>query len=397
MAEAMLARFFDLFVSGAALISGTLVLGLLLGVLSTLFARTTPRKALRTLAAYDIGSGATKVLVAEVDSLGVIIGSPLYEAEKPMAFKADAQAHGGSLSKGIQELGLELVQALVAKARELGATEASGIATEVFRTAPNGRAFLDQISAKTGIAITILSQEYEARLGLATAEALIGTAGPYDAVWDSGGGSFQICARQEGIPSRSAPIASVPLRCFTGKLGTTPALERLLVQVQSRPFDLKSTPNPVTPEQAGRLVAVLASELAPAPMWLRHGTVAAIGGWNCIFAVTLRTLRQRLPDFVLGAAGEGHREGDVGAGGKGGAFTMDDARRALDAVVGATDEQLLPIAGTSADAEGPNLVVGKVALLVAVGTHLGLDRIVYRPATGGCAGLFALGEFKEMA
>ena len=30
---------FDLFVSGAALISGTLVLGLLLGVLSTLFAR----------------------------------------------------------------------------------------------------------------------------------------------------------------------------------------------------------------------------------------------------------------------------------------------------------------------------------------------------------------------
>jgi hypothetical protein len=146
----MLATFLDLFVSGAALISGTLVLGLLLGVLSTLFARTTPRQALRTLAAFDIGSGATKVLVAEVDSLGVIVGSPLYEAEKPMAYKADAQAHGGSLSEGIQGRGLELVQALVAKARELGATEASGIATEVFRTAPNGRAFLDQISAKTG-------------------------------------------------------------------------------------------------------------------------------------------------------------------------------------------------------------------------------------------------------
>ena len=47
-------------------------------------------------------------------------------------------------------------------------------------------------------------------------------------------------------------------------------------------------------------------------------------------------------------------------------------------------------------AEGPHLVVPKIALLVAVASHLGVERITYRRSIGGCAGLMALGDFVEL-
>jgi hypothetical protein len=101
----------------------------------------------------------------------------------------------------------------------------------------------------------------QARLGLATAEALGG--GPseaYAAAWDSGGASFQITGRQG--PS-SAPIASVAVRAFTATLGTGPAFERLLVQVQHRPYDVRATPNPVSATEAEALVRSPPAHLTP--------------------------------------------------------------------------------------------------------------------------------------
>ena len=115
-------------------------------------------------AAFDIGSGASKVLVADVDvSQGVVVGRPIYEIELPLAFKADAQqSKDGSLSDAITEKGLELIASLTETARKAGATEAHGVATEVFRSAPNGLAFLTAIQQRTGVAISILSQDREA-------------------------------------------------------------------------------------------------------------------------------------------------------------------------------------------------------------------------------------------
>ena len=39
----------------------------------------------------------------------------------------------------------------------------------------------------------------------------------------------------------------------------------------------------------------------------------------------------------------------------------------------------------------------KVALLVAVAARLSIKSITYRKATGGCAGLMALGDFRTLA
>ena len=80
-----------------------------------------------------------------------------------------------------------------------------------------------------------------------------------------------------------------------------------------------------------------------------------------------------------------------------GSLTLDEARRALRAACERRDDDadgfLRDMAGRNVGAESASFVVPKLALLVAVQAHLGIARVDFRPATGGCAGLMALGEF----
>ena len=360
-------------------------------------------------AAFDIGSGASKVLVCEVDvASGMLVGEPLFEAERPCAFKADAQASAdGALSADIRSKGDAIIAALVERAKREGATEACGIATEVFRTAPNGLSFLTELEAKYRVPISILSQADEARLGLATAEAH-GGADAAGAAWDSGGGSFQITARAPPPAAAAAssassaspppPVGVAALRTFVGKLGTGPAYERLVVAVRGRAYDASASAaarcNPVSEAEADGLVRALQRELPPPPAWLAGTEVVAIGAFNSIFAVTLRAKRL-LVDGGAAAAAVATTPGTEGARGNG-TLTLADARAALTAACGRSDAQLQAIAGHGADAEGPHLVVPKIALLVAVAEHARVARVRYRRSTGGCAGLMALGTFSKL-
>ena len=66
-------------------------------------------------AAFDIGSGYTKMLVADVRD-GAIVGRVLLETEVKLAYKVDAQqSPDGSLSEAIQAEGLECFRRLTAK------------------------------------------------------------------------------------------------------------------------------------------------------------------------------------------------------------------------------------------------------------------------------------------
>ena len=106
-----------------------LIVGLVL-MLLVRFCSSTRRSNIVRRAAFDIGSGASKVLVADVDRSGMLVGATLWEAEKPCAFKEDTQGTvDGTLSEGIRSKGMALITELAKKARKLGATEACGIAT----------------------------------------------------------------------------------------------------------------------------------------------------------------------------------------------------------------------------------------------------------------------------
>lgn len=185
-------------------------------------------------------------------------------------------------------------------------------------------------------------------------------------------------------------VGSVALRTYVGKLGTGPSFQRLLVDVQKKVYAASATVNPTSLDEASALVALLTAELPPPPTWLHGRSVVAIGGWNCLFATTLRALRL-LTDYT-----GGRRGGDYTGDAAGGSFSVDHARRALAAVCNQSDQALLAVAGTGTEAESASFVVPKVALLVAVASHLGLSTIRYVPATGGCQGLMALGEFAPL-
>ena len=104
-----------------------------------------------------------------------------------------------------------------------------------------------------------------------------------------------------------------------------------------------------------------------------------IGGFNSIFAVTYRAL-----ETLVWKTDSSSATAMV--------ITRADAQKALAACTDKTDEQLEAVAGVGDHAEPPSLVAPKVALFFAVVSHLGLERITFVPATGGCAGLMALGE-----
>ena len=68
-------------------------------------------------------------------------------------------------------------------------TQISAVATEVFRQASNGGAFVQSLSKRVNFPITIIDQKKEATLGFWGAVGL--TQKPKDdiVVWDIGGGS----------------------------------------------------------------------------------------------------------------------------------------------------------------------------------------------------------------
>ena len=186
-------------------------------------------------------------------------------------------------------------------------------------------------------------------------------------------------------------------RTYVGKLGTGPSFHRLLTAVQRKAYDATATVNPASAAEATRLLELLQGELPVAPAWLKCQPIVAIGGWNCIFATTLRALRTYVGGSY-GVHGSTVDDSTAGAAGgmSGGSFTVEDARKALAAVCDRSDDELLAIAGTGAEAERAAFVVPKVALLVAVAAHLGVSNIRFVPATGGCAGLMALGNFSSL-
>ena len=50
--------------------------------------------------------------------------------------------------------------------------------------------------------------------------------------------------------------------------------------MQGRPYDVRASPNPVSPTEAEALVRSLQADLAPPVAWLRGTTVVATGGYN---------------------------------------------------------------------------------------------------------------------
>lgn len=160
-----------------------------------------------TVAAIDLGTNTALLLVARARADG---GLDTIEEVCLTPRLGAGLAATGALEEQAVERALAALRSFAATIRAHGVPNARvrAVGTACLRRARDGRAFAERAARETGIAIEILSEDEEARLGeLAVACA---GAGPETLVVDVGGGSTEIACRAVGL-RRSIPVGAVVL------------------------------------------------------------------------------------------------------------------------------------------------------------------------------------------
>ena len=310
-----------------------------------------PEGLVQRRAAFDIGSGATKLMIADVDVETGQLGDTAHASERTVKYAFDWKTHG-VLSDAVQAEGIKVLHALRTEVLASGCTAYTAVATEVFRKAPNGAAFLQRVRTELGLEIALVSQEEEAQIGFLTAVAVGRRGRAATLAWDSGGGSFQFSCESETTPGEAG--APRELRTYVGALGASVATAAMIEHVQKRSLAETASPNPASLDEAHLLVAHCRAELEAPPPWLRGAALAtAIGGANSIF----RCVEQVTHDFNPAAAAAAA----AAAGALPGRFGVAAVRAALEACCGLTDAELAEKGHVEAA-----MVVPKLCLLLAV-------------------------------
>lgn len=205
-----------------------------------------------TRSAIDIGSGTTRLIVAEVDRCRARIIRHLHHVKRDVRYKKDIGNNNGSLSAEIQQEGIQALRGLLELTK---AQKPVAIATEALRQARNSTAYLQRIEKELGIKIQIIDQQQEASLGFKAALSEAAASSKDYVVWDIGGGSMQISAMVDG-----------KLHQFNSKLGAVPAKE-IALQVKK---NKAATPNPISKAEARKIVQKYKNKAARlVPAWLK--------------------------------------------------------------------------------------------------------------------------------
>ncbi len=220
-------------------------------------------------ASFDLGSGTVKIQAAMVDAAQNKIAKVLY-AEGVTALvreSIDRDPQGNIPPEMVEQLKNAMLQ--MRKTAELHGqlTHVVAGATEAYRVAKNGPQVIQQLSQETGIPIYLLSQEEEARLGIASlaSEGYL-KEGQNALVWENGSGSTQMTAIVDG--------QSMPYNLQVGKT----AMKNTLIQtIQGKDFSSTNTPNPVSLDEAFQGIEWAKTQFISAPSGLKQEKVLGIG------------------------------------------------------------------------------------------------------------------------
>ncbi|WP_372729465.1 Ppx/GppA family phosphatase [Nocardioides sp.] len=157
------------------------------------------------LGVLDIGSNTGHLLV--VDAHGGAAPLPAYSYKQPLRLAEHLDDTGAVSETGIEALAAFTRQALVV-AEDKGCEEMLAFATSAVRDATNSDAVLAHVSEVAGLDLGVLSGEDEARLTFLAVRRWFGWSAGRLAVFDIGGGSFEIA----GGPDEAPDVAwSLPL------------------------------------------------------------------------------------------------------------------------------------------------------------------------------------------
>lgn len=179
------------------------------------------------ISAIDIGSNSIRQIIADVSPAGAI----RVVDEMKAAPRLGAGLHAnGRLSDEAMDEAIAVLSRMASLADQLGAKRTRVVATSAVRDADNGSEWLARVREETGLRVTIVSGEEEARLGFRSAVAHFDLATGRAVVMDIGGGSLEVALSAGGLVDRliSLPLGTLRLTERFLSKGTTPAAIRKL-------------------------------------------------------------------------------------------------------------------------------------------------------------------------
>ena len=229
----------------------------------------------RRLAAIDIGTVTTRLLVADVSARGIVE----VERSTDITHLGEGLGATGRLSEEAMQRVASLIARYAERVRDLGVERVSAVATSASRDAENGERFLDLLG-EAGIRPQIIAGEREARLSFAGATSSLE---PVDDVLvaDLGGGSTELILgdvrEEDGI--RVAEI----IRARSVDVGSKRLTERFLLS------------NPPTTEELAAAREEAVEELRPYFDGLRDRPKMLISVAGT--ATTLSAIKQELATY----------------------------------------------------------------------------------------------------
>lgn len=213
-----------------------LVFTLLLGFLSACQLSSFSECKDQTLAAFDIGSGSTKLLVAQRNSCSQKISKVLSESSRPLGFAQDLSDNSAEMkfSPKMISQAHKAMRELMLEAADYEPEKIVGVATQAFRRSQNAHQLIERWNTQYNVDFRIITQLEEAQLAyLGVTKELGDDPKTSVIVWDIGGGSQQLSwmDSKQIFQTFESSIAAV-----TYKNELTKTLKR-------------SSPNPLTQEE----------------------------------------------------------------------------------------------------------------------------------------------------
>lgn len=191
-------------------------------------------------AAIDIGSGGTKLAIADIDTETNRIVQILVETSFPVPYQESLnRSSEGMIDEETKALGLKTFKEIKEMAEHCQVQKLAAIATSAFRKANNGKEFVEEIKQQTGIQIQIIHQREEGEIAFFSALA----SGEFDSdkmiVWDIGTGSLQMTTKNPGDS----------LTVYMGEnMGSVAYKDYIVSQIQEKDLEEAFSPNPMTEE-----------------------------------------------------------------------------------------------------------------------------------------------------
>lgn len=187
-------------------------------------------------ASFDVGSGATKMVVAKVNTCLNKKGQILLEKSVAIPFKvALDNSPNSEFDSEIQSLGITNIGKLKEEATAFSPNKYVAVATSAFRKATNGASYAKRIERILGIRFKIIDQKTEAILGHLGTMQVVKDKSKDLLVWDIGGGSMQMTYLNN----------DQNYNVYEGKLASVSFKNMVITGIKGKAYEITATPNPL--------------------------------------------------------------------------------------------------------------------------------------------------------